>query len=289
MPRRKRDSLTETERKSLRREVQEALATLDLQVWQEVCRSFGPYNYARTTRKKWFEENKDKLETAREIVSFVGELMENLQKGEGLDGIKTSVIRSEIVDVVRQEEEARGLSDGKLNLVKLSAFKTLISFSEEPHKLEEGPYEGMTEISEKRRREYEESRNRESRKGQYRAPEVNPVKREERKSKNYTMIIIGLVNDFTHPYQNVEIELDLDAGLSVEDVEGCIWKPDESRIEVGFLQASLSAEPYEKEIVVRLRGAKSETKRKIRAIVHYDNCEKGIRDSGDKEVGRLTV
>ena len=46
---------------------------------------------------------------------------------------------------------------------------------------------------------------------------------------------------------------------------------------IGFLEASLDAEPLEFDIQVRLRINRPGKKFKISGIVHFDNTERGVR------------
>lgn len=74
----KRKELTTDDVELIRKKILEALKSYDLKEWQKVCKSLVPFNYDRTTRKKWFEENKFRVKTAHKYLILL------------IDGQKTS-------------------------------------------------------------------------------------------------------------------------------------------------------------------------------------------------------
>ncbi|TFF91397.1 hypothetical protein EU545_04215 [Candidatus Thorarchaeota archaeon] len=284
----KKDSFTKKQERELREQMAPALENIDLREWQKACESFGPFDYNRTTRKEWFEDNRHRVKTAQEIVSFVEEWKANLQEQEEFQNIKARPITEEIVDVIREAQEEEDIKSSKLNTFKLATFKTLLKFHKNPEKLEEGPYEGREKLPEGKKPKRKFRRGRKKEKGEYGPPLLDLVKDTQKKSKNLIVVVMGLTNAYLHPYQNVDIELELEEGLSVEGVKGFTWNEKESTIGIGFLEASLAVEPLEKEIAVDIKATKT-GKHKIGAVVHYDDCDKGIRKKTKKTTRTIKV
>ncbi|TFG11919.1 hypothetical protein EU537_11050 [Candidatus Thorarchaeota archaeon] len=142
----KRTKAKKSEMEYTKKKILSDLKKRDLEQWQEASKSFRPLSYKRETRKSWFEQNKSKLDTAREIVDFVYGWNEKLKKDEKLNSLSKTVIRNVMVDVVRSMQEDVGIEHYRLNTVKAATFKTLVNFADNPSTLEEGPYEGKKKL-----------------------------------------------------------------------------------------------------------------------------------------------
>jgi hypothetical protein len=86
------------------------------------------------------------------------------------------------------------------------------------------------------------------------------------------------VNNYLHPYQNVELEINFGKGLVVTSVSPYSWLPDEKRIRVGYLEAGLGIEHLETPFSINLAIQERKQKYTISYRVHFDNCDKGVRD-----------
>jgi len=243
----------------------------DLSKWQTSCKALAPPNYDNTTRAAWFTENKYRIPVGKRIVDFVEEITGQLQRDDNLQKVRLSAIRSGIVKGIRDAEKEQKLSKYLLNEVKLSALKTLVRWSENPDQID--LEDGSRHKSMKNRRY-----GRKKEKGKYVQPRVDLVKEWELIDGNVIRLMLVVSNDFIHPYQNIELELELDSSLIVARVTPYSWMPEERKIRIGFLEASLGMEVCETQIVVEMRIKKKQRKFRIAAKVHYDNCDKGIRD-----------
>jgi hypothetical protein len=189
-----------------------------------------------------------------------------------------TAIRNEIINAIRYMQEKEGIETNRINGVKIAAFKTLIRFIENPSLLEEGPYEGRKTLPEnKKRRPKISRRGRKKQKGEFGPPKVNLTKDVEVIEKNQVRVTIGLINNFLHPYQNVNLELDIDPKLSLKSASPYTWKPKENLLHVGFLEAGLDVEPYETEVKVLFDMTKRATKYSISGTLFYDDTDKGRR------------
>lgn len=85
-------------------------------------------------------------------------------------------------------------------------------------------------------------------------------------------------NNYLHPYQNVELEIDFSPFLIVTSVSPYSWKPDEKRVRVGFLEADLGIDQRETEFTIDLSIRERKDSYPISCRVHFDNCDKGVRE-----------
>jgi len=285
----KREKVKDSEYEYIREKIESNLDDYDLEKWQEASQSFGPLNYNRTTRKMWYEKNEDKLEAAREIVDFVEGWTDKLRADETLEQLRKGAIRESVVDVVRNAQEEMGISKNRLNVVKSAAFKTLVKFAEQPGRLEEGPYEGKKKPDKFKKKAKRSRRGRKKEKGDFEPPQVDLIHEYELQGKDNVWLTIQVKNDFLHPYQNVEINLELDPNISVKSVEGCNWSPDESRLIVGFVPAELGLEPFTQDIKVNLSLDKKKKKYSISGNLFYDDTDKGYETEKKLPKRTLTI
>lgn len=281
--------LTAKQRNVLRDTIADDLSGQDLSAWQKACKSFGPFNYDETTRKKWFEKNKDRVSTGKKIIRFMDKWAKDLRKQESLENASMTVIRNELIEAIREEQKKQGITTNILNSFKIATFRTLISWAEDPSKLEEGPYGGSEELPPDKMKRRMSKRGRKSTMGKFSPPEVNLVKKYELKGARTLHLEIGIVNKFIHPIQNVELELKLDPKLSVDSVEGYSWLPADNRIRIGFLSASLNAEPKETTIGVNLNIESSAKSFSIDGKLLYDNTDRGNPEAVEMQKGKITI
>ncbi len=243
------------------------LAKIDLLSWQASCKSLAPPNYDHVTRTNWFEENKFRAETGKEVVDFVEKMVKILQSDKILENVRVSVIRSAVVKGVRRAEEKQGISQYLLNDVKLATLRTIVGWVEYPEKRR------MKKSSIEKAR-----RGRKKEKGKHRPPIVDIVREWEILASDTIRITSVLSNDYLHPYQNVELEIDFSPYLTVSSISPYSWRPDDKIIRVGFLEAGLGVNPLETEISIDLAIRERRDTYLISGRVYFDNCDKGVRE-----------
>lgn len=267
-----KEKMTESEKKFVRDTISDDLEKQNLEDWQKACSSFGPFNYRDTTRKRWFEKNKTKVATGKKILAFVDKWAKTLRKEDKLSTVRMSTIRVEIVEGIRDAQQKQDITSNRLNTFKIATFKTLISWTENPSKLEEGPYEGKTQIPEGARKAKTKVEFRKI--NRFRAPLVNLVK-QVKISGNTLNLEVVVANGYVHPYQNVELQLEVDSALTVESVDAYKWKSSKKTIEIGFLPASLSDDVLKTSINIKLGISKTSDSYSIGGFIKYDDCNRG--------------
>lgn len=275
--------------KFIRGRVKEELGDRDLKPWQVACKGFAPFNYTITTRKEWFKSNEFRVATARQILKFIQKMAMSLKKEEVLEKVKMSGVRLEIINGIREVQQAQGIDANLLNSVKEATFKTLVSWADEPSKLEEGLYQGRETLPpEKVKVSKRSRRGRISAKGESVAPLIHLDKESRVEGKNL-IIDCAVENLYLHPYQNVSIELDLPDGLVVEKVSPFKWKADENLIYVGFVEAGLLVGSLETEFQITFSMRKAAKSFSIKGKVHYDDTAKGRRRYADIRKATIKV
>ncbi|MGY5853290.1 MAG: hypothetical protein RTU92_06980 [Candidatus Thorarchaeota archaeon] len=259
-----KQDLTRAQLRFIQREVAPEIQGLDLVSWQTACRAFAPIHSDQFTRKEWFENNRFRLGAAREVVDFVDRWAKELRKSARLETVSMGAIRIGIIEAVRAEQETQDMRLGKLNVVKLSGFRTLIKWADEPERQDEPTTPTRSGV-----------RGRKRRKGKFEPPEVELVKQTEIIERGLLRVTISVINNFIHPYQNVEIELKLDPKLSVIATRPFSWFPLEQKIVIGFLEASLDADPNETELFLDLMANENSESYSISGKIIYDDCDKG--------------
>lgn len=259
--------LTENQLDRIRQDVTEDLVGYDLEEWQKACKSFAPLHAEKETRRVWFKANRFRLDVAREIVEFVETLVTIYRGDKFFEGVRVSDLRRAIVDVIRHVKEGKGIELGKLNVVKLSGFKTLVKWADNPSELDKK--------STRRPRKTEKSRKKIL--GTYGSPSVNLASSYKLTSETSMIIEIELENRFLHPYQSVELEINIDSNLSIREVRPYPWLPLSKRIEIGFVEASLSTDPSTLQIELHVFILEKHDEYLIEGVVHYDDCENGSR------------
>jgi hypothetical protein len=274
----KKKKLTKKQLKYIEDFVISRLEDIDLRPWQASCKSLAPPNYDHITRTKWFKENKFRADTGKEVVDFVDKTTKILQNDEVIEGSKVADIRTAIVRGVRKAEQAQGISQYLLNEVKLATLRTIVGWVEHP---------------EKRRRkggQIEKSRRgRKKEKGKHRPPIIEIVKEWEILTDDTIRITSVLSNNYLHPYQNVELEVDFGPNLIVNSVSPYSWKPDEKRIRIGYLEANLGVDHLETEFTIDLTIRKRVETYSISCKVHFDNCDKGVREVSKRSTSSITL
>jgi len=244
------------------------LEKVNLIPWQEVCKSLAPPHYDNITRSKWFDENKFRADIGRDVVEFVDEMIAVFQKDDNLEMIRVSDIKSAIVKGVRRAEKDQNITKYLLNDVKFATLRTIVGWVDYPKKLR-----GERSVGKRATR-----RGRKKEKGKHTPPQVNIVKEWEIISNDTIRITSAIINNYLHPYQNVELEVDFGPNLVVTSVSPFSWLPDEKRIRIGYLEAGLGVEHLETEFSIDLNIRERVETYTISCKVHFDNCDKGVRD-----------
>ena len=248
--------------------VVDRLKKMDLKPWQAVCKSLAPPHYDNITRSKWFDDNKFRADVGRDVVEFVDEMTSVLQEDDSLTKIRVSDIRSAVVKGVRRAEKEQDITKYLLNDVKFATLRTIVGWVDHPEKLK-----GKQSVGKKITR-----RGRKKEKGKHKPPQIEIIKRWEIVSDDTIRLTSAISNDYLHPYQNVELEIDFGPNLVVTSVSPFSWLPDEKRMRIGYLEASLGVEHLETSFTIDLSiRARVETYN-ISCKVHFDNCDKGVRD-----------
>lgn len=245
------------------------LKKVDLKPWQNSCKSLAPPNYDTTTRSKWFEENKFRADVGRKVVEFVEEMVTTLREVDILSTIRVSELKSAVVKGVRKAEQNQNIAKYLLNDVKLATLKTIVGWVDHPERVK-------GDIADRSRKKTRRGRKKE--KGKYKPPQINLVKEWEIVNKDSIRITSTISNNYLHPYQNVELEVDFGPHLAVSSVSPFSWLPDEKRIRIGYLEAELGVEPLDTTFRTDLNIRKKVKTFTISGKVHFDNCDKGIQD-----------
>ena len=248
--------------------VSKKLEMVDLEKWQLVCKSLAPPHYDKTTRVKWFEENKFRAEVGREVVNFVEEMTAILKEEEDLSNIRISTIRSIVVKGVRKAEQAQNISQYLLNDVKLATLRTIVGWFDDPEKMKGKRAKSRSTTRRGRKKE----------KGKHRPPSIDIVKEWEILSNDTIRITAAISNNYLHPYQNVELEVDFGPNLVVTSVSPFSWLPDEKRIRVGYLESNLGVDELETPFSINLSIRERVEAYTISCKIHFDNCDKGVRE-----------
>jgi len=244
------------------------LERVNLILWQEVCKSLAPPHYDHITRSKWFADNKFRADTGRDVIEFVDEMSSVFQKDVNLENIRLSDIKSAIVKGVRKAEKEQNITKYLLNDVKFATLRTIVGWVDHPEKLK-----GKRLVRKKATR-----RGRKEEKGKHIPPQIDMVKKLEIISNDTIRITSAIVNNYLHPYQNIELEVDFGPNLVVTSVTPFSWLPDEKIIRIGYLEAGLGVEHLETEFSIDLNVRKRVDTYAISCKIHFDNCDKGIRD-----------
>ena len=255
------------------------LENIDLKPWQASCKSLAPPNYDNITRTKWFDENKFRADVGRDVVAFVEEITTTLQNDELLEDIRVSDIRSAIVKGVRRAEKDQDITKYLLNDVKYATLRTIVGWVDNPERRKG-----------KRGKSIEKSRRgRKKEKGKHRPPGIDIVKEWEIMTNDTIRITSAILNNYLHPYQNVELEVDFGPNLVVTSVSPFSWLPEEKRIRVGYLEAGLGVEYLETEFSIDLTVRERIETNTISCKIHFDNCDKGVRDVSKKSKTTISL
>jgi hypothetical protein len=258
--------------------VVDKLANVDLRLWQASCKSLAPPNYDHVTRTQWFEENKFRAEIGKKVVDFVEKIVKKLQSDKIVENIRVSVIRSAVVKGVRKAEQAQGISKYLLNDVKLSTLQTIVRWVEYP----ERPRSKARSIEKARR-------GRKKEKGKHRPPIFDIVREWEILTNETIRITSVLSNNYLHPYQNVDLEIDFSPYLTVTSITPYSWRPDEKIVRVGFLEAGLGVDQLETEFTIELSIRERRDSYPISCRVHFDNCDRGVRDVSEESSTTISL
>lgn len=245
------------------------LKKVDLKPWQNSCKSLAPPNYDNITRSKWFEENKFRADVGRKVVEFVEEMVTALREVDSLSIIRVVDFKSAVVKGVRKAEQEQNITKYLLNDVKLATLRTIVGWVDHPERVKGDIADRSRKIT---------RRGRKKEKGKYKPPQINLVKEWEIVSNNTIRITSAISNNYLHPYQNVELEVDFGPHLAVTCVSPFSWLPDEKRIRIGYLKAELGVEPLDTTFRTDLNIRKKVKTFAIACKVHFDNCDKGIQD-----------
>ncbi|MBD3405893.1 MAG: hypothetical protein GF411_07165 [Candidatus Lokiarchaeota archaeon] len=283
----KKDVLTKEMKKYIRDMLMPEIKKLDLEAWSKACKSFGPFSYKQTTRKAWFEKNKEKVPVGREILKFHDKYKSIMKKDEKLKEYKLKVCTDYMIELIREAQEDAGITSNKINSVKIATFSTLITFDEEPEKLEEGLYEGKEELPKDVRSTRSYRRGRKKEKGTPLPPQIVLDSKGELKPDEILQVTGKLVNRFIHPYQNISVTFESTPEIELKKAKG--YKVVEGVLVVDFLKTSLQLEPYEVEILLEFKIGKESKAYSIETKVSYDNCDSGIRETADSQKHNVKV
>lgn len=253
------------------------LENKDLRLWQESCKSLAPPNYDNITRTKWFEENKFRAEVGRDVVEIVEDMITTLQEMNHLEKIRVADIRSAVVRGVRKAEQNQSITKYLLNDVKYATLRTIVGWVDHPGRAKG---EKATNIRKTRR-------GRKKEKGKHTPPQIDIVKEWEIVNNETIRITSAISNNYLHPYQNVELEIDFGPNLVVTSVSPFSWLPDEKRVRIGYLEAGLGIEPLETVMSINLSIRERVEIYTISCKIHFDNCDKGVRDTS--KVNEATI
>jgi len=264
----KKKSLTKKQLRYIEDFVASRLEKVDLIPWQEVCKSLAPPHYDNITRSEWFDDNKFRADVGRDVVEFIDEMISVLQDDDSLENIRVSDIKSAVVKGVRRAERDQGITKYLLNDVKWATLRTIVGWVDDPEKLK-----GERSVGKRAPR-----RGRKKEKGKHIPPQIDIVREWEIISNDTIRITSVISNNYLHPYQNVELEIDFGPNLAVTSVSPFSWLPDKKRIRIGYLETGLGIEHLETEFSINLTIREHVETYTISCKVHFDNCDKGIRD-----------
>ncbi|MFW9814085.1 MAG: hypothetical protein ACFFF9_16600 [Candidatus Thorarchaeota archaeon] len=142
----KKSKLSRKLSKLVRDAVSEDLGAYNMHKWKLACKGFGPINYETSTRKQWFEKNRYRIEGAREIVDFVNKWVSHFRCRTEFEKYTVASIGQDVILVVRRAQHKIKTEKGILNSVKLSGFKTLIKWADNPKELKKEPYKGRKKL-----------------------------------------------------------------------------------------------------------------------------------------------
>ena len=191
-----------------------------------------------------------------------------LQEDDNLAKVRVSDIKSAVVKGVRRAEKDQNITKYLLNDVKFATLRTIVGWVDHPERLK-----GERSVGKKTTR-----RGRKKEKGKHTPPQIDIVKEWEIISNDTIRITSAISNNYLHPYQNVELEIDFGDNLIVTSVSPFSWLPDEKKIRIGYLEAGLGVEHLETEFCVNLTIRERVETYTITCKVHFDNCDKGVRD-----------
>lgn len=244
------------------------LGKTNLKPWQEVCKSLAPPHYDNITRSKWFEDNKFRADIGRVVVEFVEEMVSILQDDFSLVKLRVADIRSGVVKGVRKAEKDQDITKYLLNDVKFATLRTIVGWVDNPEKLKDERSIGKKTTRRGRKKE----------KGTHIPPQIDIVREWEIVSYDSIRITSAISNNYLHPYQNVELEMDFGPQLVVTSVAPFSWLPNEKIIRIGYLEAGLGVENLETIFNIDLAIRERVKKYSISCKIHYDNCDKGVRE-----------
>jgi len=266
------------------------LEVYDLEDWQKACKAFGPIHYATETRMGYFASNKFRLDAAREIVEFVESWTENLRQRDTFENYTLFAIRAAIIEVVRTAQEKKGMELGKLNAVKLAGFRTFVKWADNKSELKAGPYEGAVKIPpDAERRTTQRKPSRKKAKGKYGPPIVNLGEDYQIMEENRLLLTVTVSNAYLHPYQNIELELDIDSRLSVLSVRPFLWSPRTNRIPIGFIAASLDDKVEKQSIEISMLIREKASEYCIGGKIYYDDTQKGVLVDHDLDPVNIVI
>jgi hypothetical protein len=271
--------LNKKQKKFIATNIVPALKLYNLKEWQEACVSFAPPHYAKMTRKMWFNNNKKRIDSAREIVEFIEGWTQTFRENSDFECVSKGTIREEIIELVRSEQERLYSTRGRVNVVKLSGFKTLIRWADRPALLNDGPYGGKLSIPDSGRIVRKKSgKGKKSRTMRFMPPEIDLSAKPIIWDGGRVNLEIVLINKYNHPYQNVELEFNFNQELEVISISPFGWSPEDMKAIVGFVPASLDDEPTRIEGSLELMTKNNMDRCMFSAIIHFDNTEKGVRE-----------
>ena len=142
----KKSKLSRGLSKIVREAVSEELETYDMHRWKMSCKGFAPVHYVSSTRRQWLEKNHYRIEGAREIVDFLDKWVTHFRNLDKFQKYTVAAVRHEVILVIRKAQMQIKNEKGILNGVKLSGFKTLVKWADNPKELKKGPYKGRKTI-----------------------------------------------------------------------------------------------------------------------------------------------
>ena len=290
MPSKKGGVLNKKQKKYIATHIAPALKLYNLKEWQEACVSFAPPHYAKMTRKMWFNENKKRIDPAREIVEFIEGWTQTFKENSDFEDVSKETIREEIIELVRSEEERLYSTRGRVNVVKLSGFKTLIKWADKPSLLNDGPYGGKLSIPDSgrivRKKSGKEKKNCTMK---FMPPEIDLSAKPIIRDGGRVNLEIVLINKYNHPYQKVEIEFNFNQNLEVVSISPFGWFPEDKKAIVGFVPASLDDEPTRIEGFLELMTKSNTDRCLLSVIIHFDNTEKGVREKTKRKDREIRI
>jgi hypothetical protein len=223
-------------------------------------------------------------------VEFIEGWTQTFREMTEFENVTKNSIREGIIDIVRLEQERQYSTKGRVNVVKLSGFKTLIKWADKPSLLNKGPYEGKKSIPKSGAIVHKQhKRGRKSIKGRFRPPYIDLSAKPIIRSKGAITLMMVMINNYLHPYQNVSVYLKLSDGIEVASISPFGWSPEEQEIIIGFLPASLDTEPMLTEISIEFAITKRVDSYIVSPIIHFDNTDKGKRETTKCEKREIRI